>query len=117
MAEGFARHYGAGVIEVSSAGTRPSGYVHPRAIEAMKEKGIDIGGQSSKRLDLDFTRRADHVITMGCSAEDACPAYLLPKVVDWDLEDPVGQQIEKYRETRDKIEVLVRRLIKNARED
>ena len=46
MAEGFARHYGKGIIEASSAGTIPADRISSLAIEVMKEKGIDISNQT-----------------------------------------------------------------------
>lgn len=59
MAEGFARASG---VEAYSAGTEPAGYVHPLAVQAMAEKGIDISGHTSKRLDLDLAESMDAVI-------------------------------------------------------
>ncbi len=53
MAEGFARYFAKKLgkdIEVYSAGSNPSGFIHPIAIEVMKEEGIDISKQSSKDL-------------------------------------------------------------------
>lgn len=51
MAEAFARIYGAGKVEAHSAGSRPSGRVNPKAIEAMKELGYDLTQHKSKGLD------------------------------------------------------------------
>src|SRR5207249_428420 len=50
MAEGFARIHGAGKVEASSAGSRPSGRVNPKAIEAMRELGYDLSQHGSKSL-------------------------------------------------------------------
>lgn len=116
MAEGFARALGRGVLEARSAGTEPGKGVHPLAVEVMRERGVDIAGQESKLVDLDYAARCAHIFTMGCKAEDACPAFMLPKVLDWALEDPVGQDIAMFREVRDEVEALVRQLVKAARE-
>ena len=51
MAEAFARLHGAGMVEAFSAGSRPSGRVNPKAVEAMKEVGYDLTKHTSKRLD------------------------------------------------------------------
>jgi len=48
---------------------------------------------------------------MGCSAEGFCPAPLLNKVVDWQIQDPKGKPIERVREIRDEIENRVEKLI------
>jgi len=52
---------------------------------------------------------------MGCDARGFCPAPLLKKVVDWELEDPKGKPIEKIREIRDEIERRVKKLIGEIR--
>ena len=109
MAEGFAR--ASGKVIAISAGTEPGDKVAPKAIEVMKEKGIDISGQHPKLLTAEMVEKADICISMGCGVEESCPAPLLEKFVDWGLEDPWGQGVEKYRETRDEIEIRVKKLL------
>jgi protein-tyrosine-phosphatase len=111
MAEAFARFYGEGKIEASSAGTMPAAGVNPVVAEVMREKGIDLSGNKPKLINTPMIQEADVVITMGCSAEGFCPAQLLDKVTDWKLEDPKGKPIEKVREIRDEIERRVKKLI------
>jgi len=113
MAEGFARALGSDVLEVQSAGTRPARGVHPLAVAVMWERHIDISHQTSKPIDAAFARRADLIVTMGCGEE--CPAFLGKKVVDWELQDPVGQRAEVFRAVRDEIERRVRLLVEEAR--
>src|SRR5688572_12747274 len=50
MAEGFLRASAAGLFAVASAGSQPAGYVHPLAVQVMKEIGIDISKHWSKHL-------------------------------------------------------------------
>ena len=57
--------------------------------EAMREKGIDLSLNRPKLLTQGMVERADRVITMGCSIEEACPAVFVPSE-DWGLEDPKG---------------------------
>ncbi len=84
-----------------SAGTQPGEEVNPVAVKAMAEVGIDMGGGRPKLLTGEMVEEADLVITMGCG-ENVCP--IIPKeVVDWDLDDPHGQPIERVREIRDEI--------------
>ena len=111
MAEAFANAYGKGKILASSAGTMPGERVNPLAVQAMKEKGIDISKNKPKAIDVKMIEGADAVITMGCGAEGFCPAPLLEKVVDWKIEDPKGKPIEEVRKIRDEIERKVRALI------
>ena len=109
MAEGFAKTYDD--VIVTSAGTEPGDKVAPKAVEVMAEKDIDISGQHPKLLTAEMVEKADICISMGCGVEESCPAPLLEKFIDWGLEDPWGQSIEKYRETRDEIETRVRKLL------
>ena len=64
MAEGFFRHLGEGEWEAHSAGSKPSGYVHPLAISAMSEAGVDISGGRSKSVDEFAEDRFDLVVTV-----------------------------------------------------
>lgn len=111
MAEAFAKHYGKGKIEATSAGTMPSNEVDPVVIQAMREKGIDISKNKPKPLDTKVVQEAETIIVMGCAAQGFCPAPLLKKVLEWELEDPKGERIEKVRKIRDEIERKVKNLI------
>lgn len=109
MAEGFAKKLGAGVVEAYSAGSRPSGLVNPAAIEVMREKGIDISGQTSKGFAELPIKQADYLVTMGC--HDVCPIFPTISQQDWGLDDPAGKPIEEFRRVRDEIEKKVTELI------
>jgi len=111
MAEAFAKHYGEGKILASSAGLKPPDKVSPVVVEAMREKGIDISMNRPKLLTMQMIEDADVAITMGCGVEEVCPAVLIENVVDWELNDPKGQPIEKVREIRDEVERRVKALI------
>jgi protein-tyrosine-phosphatase len=111
MAEGFAKHYGGGKVEAVSAGTMPSNEVNPLAIEVMRERGIDISKNRPKLITMQMVQEADIVIVMGCSAQGFCPAPLLGKVTDWNIEDPKDKPLEKVREIRNQIEEKVKKLI------
>jgi protein-tyrosine-phosphatase len=112
IAEAFARMYGA---DSSSAGTIPSRALNPTVVAAMKEKGIDLSGARPKSLTTEMIERADIVVTMGCSVEEACPAPVVArmqkKLQEWDLHDPKNQPIEKVREIRDEIDRKVKDLL------
>ena len=108
MAEGFAKYHGNGKVEAISAGTMPSKEVNPLVIKVMQEKGIDISKNKPKQITAQMVQDADAIIVMGCSAQGFCPAPLLGKVVDWNIEDPKGKSLEEVREIRDKIEKKVK---------
>lgn len=74
MAEAFARIHGKGKVEASSAGSRPSGRVNPKAIEAMRELGYDLSTHASKGLDDFNGQEVEVAVTMGCG--DECPLVL-----------------------------------------
>ncbi len=101
MAEGFARKLAGDKFEVYSAGSHPAGFVAPNAIAVMKEIGIDISGQKSKGFADVPQKGFDYVISMGC--KDVCPIYPAKEKIEWDIEDPIGQPIEVFRQVRDKI--------------
>lgn len=111
MAEAFAKHYGNGEVEAISAGTMPSSEINPIVIQVMREKGIDISKNTPKQITNQMVQEADAIIVMGCNAQGFCPAPLLGKVDDWEIEDPKGKQIEKVREIRDEIEKKVKELV------
>jgi len=111
MAEGWARHLGEGILEVRSAGTKPAPAIARLAVEAMREKGIDISGQRPKALTKELVEWADVLISMGCGVENSCPAIYLDLFEDWAIEDPYGGTIEDYRTARDEIERKVRELL------
>jgi protein-tyrosine-phosphatase len=114
MAEAMARSLAGDRWEVWSAGSNPSGRVHPVAIEAMKELGFDLSGHRSKGLEELPTRKWDYVVTMGCG--DACPTVPARHRIEWDIPDPIGLPMEEVRRIRDQITDLVRRLVASTTE-
>ncbi len=112
MAEGFARRFGDEKIRVSSGGSKPADKVNAKAVKVMKEKGIDISFHEPTIIDPEEARKAGYIITMGCGS-DACPTPVGGKTIEWELEDPSGKSIQKFREVRDKIEKNVKQLLKN----
>jgi len=91
-------------IELLTGGTEPADHVHEEAIAAMDEVGIDIAGRTPREVTFQEIQRADYVITMGCSAEDVCPAGWAGENRDWELDDPDGAGTDAVRATREEIE-------------
>lgn len=109
MAEAFARIHGAGKVEAHSAGSRPSGRVNPRAVEAMREVGYDLTAHSSKGLAEFNGTEVEVAVTMGCG--DECPLVRAKRRVDWKIPDPRDMKPEEFRGVRDLIEAQVRQLL------
>lgn len=109
MAEAFAREIGGARVEAFSAGSKPSGRVNPRAIEAMREKGCDLTKQGSKALTDLPAVEFDAAVTMGCG--DACPNVRAREREDWNIPDPREMPPEEFRGVRDLIEARVRSLL------
>ncbi len=109
MAEAFARQLGGDGVDVWSAGSKPSGVVSVRAVEAMREKGLDLSTHRSKSLDELRDLEFDAVVTMGCG--DACPDGRARVREDWSIPDPRDMQPEEFRGVRDLIEASVRALL------
>lgn len=109
MAEAFGHMYGEGKMEVYSSGSRPSGKVNPKAIEAMAELGYDLSKHDSKSLDEIPKGPYEYVITMGCG--DECPFIPANKREDWALPDPKHMAPDEFRKVRDEIKTRVKDLI------
>lgn len=109
MAEAFARMHGAGRFEAASAGSKPSGRVNPKAVEAMKELGYDLTAHASKGLDEFNGQHVDVAVTMGCG--DECPLVRADQRVDWKIPDPRDMTPEEFRDVRDLIEKKVKDLL------
>ena len=99
-------------LKVASAGTEPSGYVHPKAIEVMQEKGIDISQNKSDSVDQYLDEAWDYVITVCGGAKETCPAFFgtVQHRLHIGFDDPAEatgtnkEVLEKFREVRDEIE-------------
>lgn len=88
MAEGLLRHVSRGQVQVYSAGNEPSG-LHPYAVRAMAELGIDISRQSSKHLDQFRDQSFDYIITVCDRVRESCPVFPGdPKQIHWSFADP-----------------------------
>ena len=111
MAEAFAKTFGMGKVEARSAGTVPAREVNSVVVQVMRERGIDLSANAPKLITNEMVQEVDMIIVMGCSAEGFCPAPLLNKVIDWEIEEPKDKPIEKVREIRDEIERKVKSLI------
>ena len=110
LAEGLLRSALVDAFEVASAGSNPAGYVHPLAIRAMEEVGIDLSGHRSKHLDEFLDREVETVITVCGNADQACPVF--PGQLNrhhWPFEDPAHatgteeEQFAVFRRVRDEI--------------
>ena len=117
MAEGFAKEFGKGLIEVHSAGLMAAG-VHRRAIAVMQEIGIDISRQKSKEIDAELLRKMDIVVTLCGNAEETCP-WTPPSIkrIHLPIKDPVGttgtemEIMKEFRRARDEIKERVKKLV------
>lgn len=104
MAEGLLRTRSRGHIEVHSAGNEPS-RVHPLAVRAMKDLGIDISKQYSKSLMEFLDQEFDYVITVCDKARESCPIFPgNPQRIHWSIPDPSaveGDEEVRYQAFRD----------------
>lgn len=108
MAQAFARLHGGAAVEALSAGSRPSGLIHPKAVRFMAELGYDLTTHDSKSLER-IDGAFDAVITMGCG--DSCPWLPARLREDWALPDPKHMDDAAYRGVRDTISAKVRELL------
>ena len=110
LAEGILRAALTDDFRVASAGSKPAGYVHPIAIKAMAEIGIDISGHHSKHMDEFLTDEVSTVITVCGNADQICPMF--PGQMHrhhWGFDDPAHatgseeEQMAVFRRVRDEI--------------
>lgn len=110
LGEGLLRAAAGDLFNVVSAGSKPAGYVHPMAIAAMNEIGIDISAHTSKHMNEFLNQKVETVITVCGNADQACPIF--PGQVNrhhWPFEDPAhatGTDEEKmamFRRVRNEI--------------
>lgn len=110
MAEGFAKQILGDHCQIASAGIECHG-LDPRAVQVMAERGIDISNQYSKRIDINYLRSSDLIVTLCGDARDRCP--VVPNAIKkehWPLNDPaqaVGNnqvKLAAFRHVRDQIE-------------
>lgn len=120
MAEAFLRALAGDRFEVASAGTEAT-RVHPLAIRAMAEVGIDLRGHASKTLDRFLGEPWDYVITVCDGANERCPVFPAPvKRLHWSFEDPSAargaeqERLEVFRRVRDAIAARIRDWLKAA---
>ena len=113
MAEGVLRGVAGEWLEVQSAGSKPAGYVHPLAIQVMREIGIDISAHHSKHLNEFLNGEIETVITVCGNADQACPAFQgQVNRHHWGFEDPAhaeGSEEAKlavFRRVRDEIRLV-----------
>ena len=122
MAEALWADLGAGQWEAASAGSRPSGYVHPLAIRAMAELGIDISANESKSLDQYRTEPFDLVVTVCGNAQEACPTFPGTGIAyHWPFDDPAdatgieSEQMEFFRRVRDEIKTKISNYLESGK--
>jgi protein-tyrosine-phosphatase len=109
MAMGFFGHHAGDAAVAWSGGSEPANQVNPAAIQAMRERGIDISAEYPKPWTDEIVRAADVVITMGCG--DACPVFPGKRYEEWTLDDPAGLDVAAVRPIRDHIERRVLALL------
>lgn len=107
MAEGLLRHLAGDRFDAHSAGIVES-HLRPETVEAMREIGIDISLQRSKRADMYAGQAFDLVVTTCDEAKEVCPLFPgATRMLHWSIPDPVGLGREAYRAARDQLKGLI----------
>ena len=122
MAHGFLQALGGGKYEVMSAGLEAHG-LNPRAVDAMKEAGVDISHHTSDRIDPDILKKADYVITLCGHADENCPMIPNENAIKmhWGFDDPAKatgteeEVKEQFRTVRDAIKKRVVQFVEEGK--
>jgi arsenate reductase len=119
MAEGLANAFHSDVVEAVSAGSRPAGWVHPLAIRAMADIGVDISGAHSKSAEPFIDQPFDIVVTVCDSAAQDCPNWPGAKRIEhWPIVDPSfgpddpATRYDRFTATRDELARRIDELVK-----
>ncbi len=122
MAEGLMRAYHGDEWDVFSAGSRPAGWVHPLAIRALAEIGIDATGQTSKSAEQFINQPFDIVVTVCDSAAKDCPNWPGAKRIEhWPIVDPSygpddpATRPDRFAATRDELARRIEDLVAAAK--
>ena len=127
MAEGFLRHLAGDRFDVYSAGIDPTYEVHPCAVEAMSEVGIDISEQYPKGLRTYMGKMGFNYLIIVCArAEERCPKTFpgVGTTFSWIFEDPRRKEdipydlmLERFRAVRDEIELKIKDWLEHPEEE
>lgn len=127
MAEGFLRHLAGDRFEAYSAGISPTDEIHPCAVEAMREVGVDISDQYPKGLKTYMGKMGFNYLIIVCArAEEECPKTFpgVGTTFSWIFDDPRSDEslpydsmLERFREVRDQIEVKIKEWLENPEEE
>lgn len=127
MAEGFLRHLAGDRFEAYSAGISPTDEVHPCAVQAMAEVGIDISDQYPKGLKTYMGKRGFNYLIIVCArAEEQCPKTFpgVGTTLGWIFDDPRRDDtlsydsiLERFRDIRDEIEVRMKNWLEHPEEE
>jgi len=104
MAEAIFKHLAKGKFEALSAGLKPAERISSKAKAVLKEIGIEWNGKP-KALTREMIERADLIVAM-CEGD-----FPKEKTIYWDVEDPMGKDLELYRAVRDEIYSRVKELL------
>ncbi|MBB6691922.1 arsenate reductase (thioredoxin) [Cohnella xylanilytica] len=121
IADGYLNALGGERYEVRSAGLEAHG-LNPRAVQVMKEDGVDIGGNSSDVIDPEILNRAAYVITLCGHADEHCPVIMNPNVIKrhWGFDDPAkatGTEeaiMAQFRNVRDAIKSRIEKFVQDG---
>ncbi|MBB6676913.1 arsenate reductase (thioredoxin) [Cohnella lubricantis] len=122
MADGFLKAIGGEQYEVLSAGLEAHG-LNPRAVQVMKEAGVDISGHTSNVIDPEILNRAAYVITLCGHADEHCPVISNPNVIKrhWGFGDPAratgteDEVMAQFRSVRDDIRLRVEAFVQTGK--
>lgn len=122
IADGFLKALGSDKYEVKSAGLEAHG-LNPRAVQVMKEAGVDISNNTSDVIEPEILNRADYVITLCGHADEHCPVISNKNVTKWHwgFDDPAKatgteeEVMNKFREVRDSIKNRIEQFVKEGK--
>jgi arsenate reductase len=117
MAEALVNRRGAEKVRAFSAGTNPLGVISQGTHQVLREKGITLEGHSSKGLQDVPLSEMDVVVEMGYGVTFPVPADFKGRLIQWNVPDPYGLDLDHFRDVRDLIENEVQTLLADLEGD
>lgn len=117
MAEAFAVAHGDEEMDSFSAGLVPAGFVRPQTLSVLEEMGLEVSWEHPRYLLPEHLIGVDYLVTIGCDPEEGRLKHSQAKRIAWQVEHVLnkGLDVAYYRETRDRVEALVKELIEALR--
>ncbi len=115
IAEAIARSKNFKNLKIESAGVHPAGFIAENTISILKENKLETKNPFSKGFDMLPFKKADYLVILDKRIE--CSVFPHKTCIKWDIEDPIGMSIKKYRKIFKILNKKINDLLKSIKEE